>query len=66
MVVRDPCAQLAGVVKSNPSGIKVWRGSLIKAGSRLEVWRSLVTVVPRVATAPSGRGSRPAAGLDLA
>jgi hypothetical protein len=32
--VRDPCAYLAGVVKSNSSEIEVWTGSLIQAGSR--------------------------------
>src|SRR6185503_5211830 len=28
------CAHLTGVVKSNSSGIEVWSGSLIQAGSR--------------------------------
>jgi hypothetical protein len=32
--VRGPCAHLAGVMKNNCSGIEVWRGSLIQAGSR--------------------------------
>ena len=32
--MRGPCAHLAGVVKSNSSGIEVWRGSLVQAGSR--------------------------------
>jgi hypothetical protein len=35
--VRGSCAHLAGVVKSNSSGIEVWRGSLIQAGSRSKV-----------------------------
>ena len=34
LVVRGLCAHLTRVVKSNSSGIKVWRGSLIQAGSR--------------------------------
>jgi hypothetical protein len=33
--VRCSCDHLAGVVKSNSSGIEVWRGSLIQASSRL-------------------------------
>jgi hypothetical protein len=28
------CAHLTGVVKSNSSGIEVWSGSLVQAGSR--------------------------------
>ena len=32
--MRGPCAHLAGAVKSNFSGIEVWRGSLVQAGSR--------------------------------
>jgi hypothetical protein len=35
--VRGSCAHLVGVVKSNSSGIKVWRGSLVQAGSRSRV-----------------------------
>jgi hypothetical protein len=35
--VRGSCAHLAGVVKSNCTGIEVWRGSLIQAGSRSRV-----------------------------
>jgi hypothetical protein len=35
--VRGSCAHLAGVVKSNSSGIEVWRCSLIQAGSRSRV-----------------------------
>jgi hypothetical protein len=31
--VRGYCAHLAEVVKSNTSGIEVWSGSLIQAGS---------------------------------
>jgi hypothetical protein len=31
------CAHLAGVVKSNSSGIEVWRSSLAQAGSRSRV-----------------------------
>jgi len=34
LVVRGRCAHLAGVVKSNSSGIEVWRDSLFQAGSR--------------------------------
>jgi hypothetical protein len=37
LVVRGPCTHLAGAVKSNSSGIEVWRGSLIQAGSNQEV-----------------------------
>jgi len=33
LAVRGYCAHLAGVVKSNTSGIEVWSGSLIQAGS---------------------------------
>ena len=32
--MRGPCAHLAGAVKSNSSGIEVWSGSLVQAGSR--------------------------------
>ena len=34
LVVRGLCAHLARVVKSNSSGIEVWRGSLVQAVSR--------------------------------
>jgi hypothetical protein len=33
-LVRGSCTHLTGMVKSNSSGIEVWRGSLIQAGSR--------------------------------
>jgi len=36
LVVRGLCAHLARVVKSNSSGIEVWRDSLIQAGSKIK------------------------------
>jgi hypothetical protein len=56
--VRGSYAHLAGVVKSNSSGIEVWRGSLIQGGSRSRVVLNREAVESFESTSTWIRGDR--------